>query len=61
MTKESERGPERICAGIGIQRAGREQTCVGALVELHFGVITQLHGDLAESGINAGDVAGAVL
>ena len=43
------------------QRSGLEEARVGAFHEADAGIVTELHGDLAEAGIDGGDVGGAAL
>ena len=41
--------------------AGCEKACIGALDEANARVVAELHGDLAEAGVDGGDVRGAAL
>src|SRR5580698_1074004 len=45
----------------GVQRSRSEQASVGALYQRDAGVVAELHGDLAEAGVEGGDVGCAVL
>lgn len=47
-------------AGLG-KRLGGEKAGVGALDETDAGIVAELHRDLAEAGIDGGDLSGAAL
>ena len=43
------------------ERAGGEEARIGALDEANARVVAELHGDLAEAGVDCGDMRGAAL
>ena len=51
----------RLLPGCGSQGTRLKKARIGALQQANAGVVAQLHGDLAEAGIDSGDVRGAVL
>ena len=56
MTRRVECGLAGFC-----ECAGSEEAGIGALDEADARVVAELHGDLAEAGVDGGDVRGAAL